>query len=145
MLDIHHQAHPDTHYKPGNSVSIGFTAHYQTMRARFGGHIVDGSAGENVIIEFPDEVWLDDLGERLLFENPETGESALLDVNRVAKPCRPFTHFAAESGSKSLPAEELKAALQFLSDGRRGFLLTLAAAQEQAFIRPGGQVFVVGK
>ena len=70
ILDIHHTAHPKTHFRAGNSVSIGFTAHYHAMRSRYGAHIVEGSAGENVIIDFPDEIWFDDLGKQLLFENP---------------------------------------------------------------------------
>ena len=131
--------------RPGNSVSIGFTAHYRAMRARFGEHIVDGSAGENVIIEFPDEVWLEDLGEQLLFENPETGETTLLEINRVAAPCEPFTHFVADRQHERLPADELKAALQFLGDGRRGFLLTLNGSQQTTFIQPGDRVYVVAE
>jgi hypothetical protein len=144
LLDIHHQAHPETHYKPGNSVSIGFSAHYHAMRERYGPHIVDGSAGENVIIEFADEVWLDDLGNQLLFENPENGRTALLDVNRFAAPCEPFAHFVTDSQPTSLPAGQLKEALQFLGNGRRGFLLSLTKAEERAYIQPGDMVFAVG-
>jgi hypothetical protein len=144
LLDIHHRAHPETHYKPGNSVSIGFTAHYQAMRGRFGPHIVDGSAGENVIIEFSEEVWLDDLGKQLLFENPRNGQTTMLDVNRFAAPCEPFTHFIADSQHTRLPADQLKAALQFLGNGRRGYLLSLNHAQERAYIQPGDRVYVIG-
>lgn len=144
LLDIHHRAHPDTHYKPGNSVSIGFTAHYRAMRSSFGPHIVDGSAGENVIIEFSEEIWLADLGKQLLFENPWSGQTALLDVNRFAAPCESFTHFIANCQHTRLPAEQLKTALKFLGNGRRGFLLSLAPTQESAFIQPGDRVFAAG-
>jgi MOSC domain-containing protein YiiM len=143
ILDVHHRDHPAGRHKPDNAVSISFSAHYREMQARFGAHMVDGSAGENILIDFKDEVWLDDLGKLLLFENPETGETALLAVNRIAAPCEPFTHFAADSQDRPLPSEELKEHLQFLGAGRRGFLLSLHPSQTQAFIRPGDQVFVL--
>jgi hypothetical protein len=143
ILDIHHSEHPNSRFKPGNSISIGFTSHYKAMRSRFGSHIVDGSGGENVIIEFPDEVWSNSLGQHLLFENPQTGAATLLDVDHVAKPCNPFIHFVAASPYSQLPPAKLKEVLLFLDRGRRGFLLTLNESQEKAFIHPGDEVFVV--
>ena len=46
VLDIHHLDHPDKAYDDDDLVSIGFTSHYDAMRARFGDHMVDGFAGE---------------------------------------------------------------------------------------------------
>ena len=143
ILDIHHKVHPNSHHRPGNQISIGFTAHYKAMRYRFGDHMVVGSAGENVIIKFSDEVWLDSLGKHLLFENPVSGGTTLLDVNGVATPCVPFSHFAAASPYTQLPSAKLKEVIRFLDHGRRGFLLSLNASQEKALIHPGDQVFVV--
>jgi hypothetical protein len=145
VLDVHHRSQPDSRYKPGNAVCIGFTAHYRAMRAQFGEHLVDGSAGENILIDFDEDVWLEDLGKLVQFENPETGETALLVVNRIAAPCEPFTHFAADSREQPLPAEELKSHLQFLGAGRRGFLLTLHPSQTEASIQPGDLVFTAGE
>jgi hypothetical protein len=34
-----------------NTISIGFTSHYAQMRARFGEHMQDGIAGENINID----------------------------------------------------------------------------------------------
>jgi hypothetical protein len=145
VLDVHHRSHADSRYKPGNAVSIGFTSHYRAMREQFGPHLVDGSAGENILIDFDQEVWLEDLGKLLLFENQVTGKSALLDVHRIAAPCEPFTHFAADSQERRLPMDELKSHLQFLGAGRRGFLLTLHPGQTEVFIQPGDQVFSAGE
>ena len=48
VLDIHHISHPDKAYDNDDLVCIGFTSHYEAMRARFGEHMVDGIAGENI-------------------------------------------------------------------------------------------------
>ena len=143
VLDIHHLDHPDKEYDDDDLVCIGFTSHYDKMRARFGDHMVYGSAGENIIIEFSDEVWLDDLGEKLSIENQDTGQMLFLEQVQVAAPCDEFSHFAAQKQEERLPASELKEILQFLSDGRRGFLLVLAQGQEDGFVRPGDKVYVV--
>jgi hypothetical protein len=145
MLDIHHISHPDKAYDEDDLVCIGFTAHYQAMRGRFGEHMVDGIAGENIIIEYPEEVWSEDLGQRIGIENTETGELALLDLLSYAEPCSEFSHFAAQSQKQKLPADRLKSILQFLGKGRRGFLLVLNKNQEQVFVRPGDKVFAVSK
>lgn len=143
VLDIHHLDHPDKEYDDDDLVCIGFSSHYDKMRERFGDHMVYGSAGENIIIEFSDEVWLDDLGEKLAFENQDTGQVLILEQIQVAAPCEEFSHFTAQKQEERLPANELKEILQFLSDGRRGFLLVLAKGQEDGSVRPGDKVYVV--
>jgi hypothetical protein len=143
VLDIHHLDHPDKAYDNNDLVCIGFTSHYEEMRARFGDHMVDGMAGENIIIEYEQEVWPEDLGQQITFENTNTGSRALLDVVSFAAPCEEFSHFAANSQHERLPAEKLKATLQFLDNGRRGYLLVLSDNQEPVTVRSGDRVFVV--
>jgi hypothetical protein len=144
VLDIHHIDHPNKAYDNDDLVSIGFTSHYEAMRARFGEHMVDGVAGENIIIEYEQEVWLEDLGQQIAIENSDTGRMVLLDVVSFAAPCEEFSHFAANSQHERLPVKKLKATLQFLGNGRRGFLLVLNDNQESATVRSGDKVFVVG-
>jgi len=144
VLDIHHIDHPDKAYGDDDLVSIGFTSHYQAMRDRFGGHMVDGTAGENIIIEFDKEIWVEDLGAQVAFESAETGKRTLLDVVSFAPPCEEFSHFTANSQDERLPADQLKATLQFLNHGRRGFLLLLNEDQEETIVRVGDKVFAVG-
>ena len=144
VLDIHHLDHPNKLYDGGDLICIGFTSHYEAMRARFGQHMIDGIAGENIIIEYDKEVWTEDLGQQIAIENIETGRMTLLDFVCFAAPCDEFSHFAAQSQDKRLPAAELKATLQFLNNGRRGFLLVLHDGQEAAIIRPGDRVFGIG-
>ena len=51
VLDQHHREHPHSKNRRGlNGVSIGFTAHYAAMRERFGEHLCDGIAGENIVV-----------------------------------------------------------------------------------------------
>jgi hypothetical protein len=113
------------------------------MRARFGEHMVDGSAGENIIIEYEQEIWPQDLGEGIAIENSETGLIAFLDLVRVAAPCHEFSHFAARSQDEKLPPEQLKSILQFLDKGRRGYLLVLSKDQDSITVQPGDKVFVI--
>jgi len=144
VLDIHHIDHPDKAYDNNDLICIGFTSHYDAMRARFGEHMVDGIAGENIIIEYEKEIWPEDLGSQIAIENKETGQKTLLDVVCFAAPCDEFSHFAAQSQHERLPAAKLKFTLKFLNNGRRGFLLVMSAGQESATVQPGDRVFRVG-
>ncbi len=143
VLDIHHLDHPDKAYDDDDLVCIGFTSHYAAMRDRFGDHMVDGIAGENIIIEYDQDVWETDIGKTLVIENAETGQKLILDLVCFAAPCDEFSHFAAQSQDKRLPAAELKSALKFLNKGRRGFLLVMQPGQEPATVQAGDLVFGV--
>jgi len=141
VLDIHHIDHPDKAYDPDDLVSIGFTAHYEAMRNEFGEHMVDGVAGENIIIDFPEEVWRADLGDRLGIENQETGEIARLEMVEPAAPCVEFSHFCAQRQYQEIATPRLREILRYLGKGRRGFLLLLDRAHGVVTVRPGDRVF----
>jgi hypothetical protein len=143
VLDIHHMAHPDKAYDNDDLVCIGFTSHYAAMRTRFGEHMLDGVAGENIIIEYVQEVWPEDLGQRIGIENQDTGSMGLFDLVHFAAPCEEFSHYVAQSQHQRLPTDELKSTLQFLGNGRRGFLLVLSGGQEAVTVQPGDRVFGV--
>jgi hypothetical protein len=143
VLDIHHINHPDKAYDNKDLVSIGFTSHYEAMRKRFGEHMVDGAAGENIIIEYAQEVWTDDIGQQIIIESVKTGKKSLFAVVRFVAPCDEFGHFVANKQDERLPAAELKTTLQFLNNGRRGFLLVLSEGQEAATVEPGDRIFGV--
>ena len=143
VLDIHHIDHPDKKYDNDDLVCIGFSSHYAAMRARFGEHMVDGVAGENIIIQAEKEIWPEELGQRIGFESSETGDITFLDVVKFAAPCEEFSHFVAQSQHQRLPAAELKATLQFLGNGRRGYLLVLSDGQEPVIVQPQDRVFVI--
>jgi hypothetical protein len=141
IVDIHHAAHPESKNSLGmNGISIGLTSHYRAMRDRYGAHLTDGCAGENILIE-GDQVWsLDQLGAALMIHRAD-GQIVMLDRLMVAAPCVEFSRFAYLSADP-LTADQLRAALQFLDGGMRGFYARLADGQPDAEIRAGDRVFV---
>lgn len=122
VVDIHHPSHPDTrNLERTNDLSVGFTAHYSAMRGQFGEHLVDGCAGENVLIEFGERLTLADIAGGLAIQPAAGGEPVRLRVVRHAPPCVEFSGYA----SRSREPEVIKGTLQFLDAGLRGFYCAL--------------------
>jgi hypothetical protein len=140
FIDVHHAEHPNSRYHGSNGVSIGFTSHYRQIRDKFGEHINDGCAGENILVETAQSFSLADLGEQLIIQNPKTGALVYLTALQVAAPCVEFSHYVANQVDP-LPPAEIKTILQFLDNGRRGFYTTLAAAGLPALIQVGDIVW----
>jgi hypothetical protein len=141
VLDIHHLDHPDKAYEEDDLVCVGFTAHYDAMRKEFGKHMVDGIAGENILVDFSDEVWPTDLGEQLEIENQDTGQIANLEVVEFASPCVEFGQFCARRQHEEIATPQMREILRFLGKGRRGFLLVLHQAHDIVTVRPGDRMF----
>jgi hypothetical protein len=141
IIDVHHAGHPETKQQRGlNGISIGFTSHYRAMRDRYGAHLDDGCAGENILIQ-SDQIWsIDDLGTALVIECAD-GQRVTLDGLIVAAPCVEFSRFAHLSADP-LTADQLRTTLQFLDGGIRGFYARLAPGQADAEIRAGDRVFL---
>ncbi|MFL5804795.1 MAG: MOSC domain-containing protein [Roseiflexaceae bacterium] len=141
VIDVHNADHPASKNQRGiNGISIGFTSHYQAMRERFGPHLTDGIAGENILVAADRAFALADVGARLAIQTAGGAVLYLADL-LVAAPCVEFSQFAA-SQAERLPPEALKATLQFLDDGRRGFYASLAGEPAEAIVRAGDRVFV---
>jgi hypothetical protein len=140
IIDVHHADHPASGYRGENGLSLGFTTHYQKMRTRFGPHLRDGIAGENILIEdVGREFRLDELAEGIAIKDA-TGQLVLLAEIEVATPCTPFSQFAA---GETLSKQGLKETLQFLHYGRRGFYATLAEKQQEAEVQAGYSVYAL--
>lgn len=123
LIDIHHAAHPDTRNRDRtNDLSVGFTSHYIAMRGRYGAHLVDGCAGENILIETAGRVTLADIAGGLVIQPAGGGRPVRLQVVRHDPPCREFSGYA----SRSTEPEVIKDTLQFLDDGLRGFYCALS-------------------
>lgn len=119
IVDVHHRSHPATKNEDGrHGVSVGFTAHYAAMQRRFGERITLGCAGENIIAQSEHVLTLEELHGGLCIVGGEGREVVRLSVLEVASPCRPFTGWALD---RTVEPEELKAGLQFLDEGMRGF------------------------
>lgn len=144
VLDIHHLDHPRTEYDNDDLVCVGFSAHYDAMRREFGEHMVDGITGENIIVEYPAEVWPEDLGGSLTVENQDTGQTTALNSVIFAEPCIEFSRFCLQRAYGHVPGPRLGAVLRFLGGGRRGFLLLIDPAREPITVRRGDRVFLYG-
>lgn len=141
ILDIHNSTHPESKNVDGvNGISLGFTSHYRAMRAKFGSHLWDGIAGENILVETEEEVVLETLGERVAVRDQESGALFYLEQLEVAAPCVEFSQFALNEQGP-VPAEMLSDALIFLNDGQRGFYATFTGEKPFA-LRAGDGIFV---
>jgi hypothetical protein len=140
LIDVHHARHPRTRHSGVNGLSIGFTGHYDQMRAYFGADLPDGVAGENILVEYADLVDLTALRPRLAIEDDFSGDRIYLTGIRVAAPCVEFTRFAA---GEDLDADAMKGALQFLDNGLRGFYVTLEPGQDTVIIHPGDRLYAL--
>jgi hypothetical protein len=123
VVDVHNRDHPDSRYRGENGVSVGFTAHYQLMRDRFGAHLADGIAGENVLVETDRPVHEADAARGLLVETAGGGK-VRLDAVMVAEPCVEFSRFALRHPDDAPSDEAVAEALRFLRGGMRGFYAT---------------------
>jgi hypothetical protein len=144
IVDIHHRDHAVSRFNgQDNGVSIGFTGHYEAMRSKFGEHVREGVAGENIIIESDHAYSLDELGQKIAFQNVVTGETFTCTITRTVAPCDEFSHFCASLDGQRLAPDVLKATLQFLDGGRRGFMIMPIENGVQPVVRAGDRVFVV--
>lgn len=139
IMDIHHRKHPQSKsWGDAAGISLGFTSHYERMRRRFGEHVRTGCAGENIIVATELEFVAADLGPRLELRRPDGSTVARLAKVMVAAPCEPFSRFA---GGPSQAPEELKATLQFLHHGTRGYYAVLDG--QTGAVQPGDVLFAV--
>jgi hypothetical protein len=120
VVDVHHRDHPDSRYRGENGVSVGFTAHYELMRDRFGAHLTDGIAGENVLVATDRPVHEMDVAQGLFVETSE-GRMVHLEEAVVAEPCVEFSRFALRHAEKAPSNDAVAEALRFLRGGMRGF------------------------
>ncbi len=120
VLDVHHADHPDSRNRRlANGLSLLPRASYAALRRRYGAHLVDGVAGESLLLD-TDGPWAEaDLAGTLLLE---TGEGDLLELADVAAapPCVEFSRFCL--GLPPGPVgPEVRQALDDLDGGARGF------------------------
>lgn len=121
LVDAHHADHPQSRYRGQNGISVGFLHFYEDMRATFGPHMVDGIAAENIIVRAREAMLPLSLGTEL-FIQCQTGTLVHLQEVMAAPPCVEFSRFAL---AREATPQEIKATLQYLDDGRRGYYATL--------------------
>lgn len=137
IIDVHNEAHPQTRYRGDNKISLGFLQNYERMRGRFGDHIKDGNAGENIIIDAEIDIVNLNYKRRFFLKH----DDVLIELKNVipAPPCRPFSVFCL-----IVPqcAEDIKGALQFLSNGTRGYYAEAILADDDFVVQAGDELLV---
>lgn len=136
LEDVHNEDHETSKFRGENGISIGFTSHYGSMRDRFGGHLTDGIAGENILIACDDLHSLHTLAPNLIAVNDDGGVE-LVEME-VATPCVEFSKFCMMFPNKRKPDRSVTEALQFLNNGVRGFY---ASARDPGTLRTGDLVY----
>jgi hypothetical protein len=125
--DVHNQTHPESKNRGGaNGISICFTSHYDAMRSRFGAHVTDGIAGENILVALHGSAGLlsaEELLGGIAIEAADGGTIRLEEVI-VAAPCVEFARYAMRFPTLARVDRTVTEAVQFLDDGMRGYYAT---------------------
>lgn len=125
VRDIHNRTHPASKNIRGvNGISFGFTSHYAAMRSRFGPHLIDGIAGENVLIGSDQRYDLAAVSDGVFIQSDDGGMTRLQRI-LIAEPCLEFSRYAERLPTTAPPDGDVKEALQFLRFGMRGFYASL--------------------
>ena len=139
IVDVHHSEHPASKNRGGeNGISLGFTGHYREMRQRFGHHLADGIAGENILIA-ADRQFQEELAGGVVVEGT-CGRRLELRPVIVAAPCVEFSRYALKFPDGTRPDATVTEALRFLDAGMRGFYATYEG--EPAVVELGARVFL---
>jgi hypothetical protein len=140
IVDVHHHDHPASKNRGGeNGISLGFTPHYLAMRQRFGPHLADGIAGENILIAVDQRFQEEDLASGVVIEGADGRRLELRQVI-VAAPCVEFSRYALKFPDGARPDATVTEALRFLDAGMRGFYATYAG--EPAVVAVGARVLL---
>lgn len=120
ILDVHHRRHPQSRDRRGRAgVSLMAVADHAVLRARYGDHLVDGSAGCTLLLDTPGGLAGLDLGGGLEVHTA-AGVIALTGVV-VADPCVEFSRFCLGESVSALVSPSVRQALADLDGGQRGF------------------------
>jgi hypothetical protein len=131
ILDVHHADHPDSrNVKLLNGLSIMTRSRYVALRARYGAHLVDGIAGESLLL---DTDHLDDLSGQVVLT---TDDGTIALTAEPAPPCVEFTRFVLGRGAGDVGVEVMTT-LEELGGGARGYYLRTDGT---ATIRVGAQI-----
>ena len=141
VADVHNRDHPSSKNRGGNGVSVLFTGHYAAMREGFGPHLLDGIAGENILVACEQLVGEEDLAAGLIVETGD-GQRVILRRLVVAAPCVEFARHALRFPDDARPDLTVTEAVLFLNDGMRGYYA--AYDGPPTVIRVGDKVYVPG-
>jgi hypothetical protein len=143
VIDVHNREHPQSRHGSGNGISLGFTSHYAHLRSRLGARMVDGIAGENILVQTEREFRRADLPAALAIESADG--LVRLEGARVIEPCVEFSRYALgyigpPDRDLTQPDPAVAPTLQFLRFGTRGYCATYTAGP--AVVKLGDRLLV---
>ncbi len=138
VLDVHHQHHPQSRDRRGDAgiVFMG-TGDYVALRKRYGDHLVNGIAGETLLLDAPDGLAgrsLPPAATVLTAEGP-----LLLSGVRAADPCVEFSRYCLRQEPAADVSGDVQWTLAMLDGGARGYRCSAAS---QGPIRVGDFVVI---
>lgn len=137
VVDVHHADHPDSRNRRlANGISLLPRAHYVFLRERFGAHVVDGVAGESVLLDAATPWDAAGPAGTLLVETTDGEHLELADAVGIP-PCIEFSRWCLRRPVGPVD-DEVRATMQLLDDGARGYY---AAPQGSARIETGARLF----
>ncbi len=142
LADVHHCDHPQSQHVVKNAVSMGFTANYARMRERFGDHVVDGCAGENILIQTTEPIDLYAIERGVAIHCAVDDAELWLQNVQIALPCLEFSRYALCRPRAEEDSVDVRETLQFLSSGTRGYYTVPANHHGPITVSLGDRVFV---
>lgn len=120
ILDVHHRDHPQTRDPKGRAgVLFMGTGDYAALRRRYGDHVVDGIAGETMLLDAPQGLASLTLPSVVTVSTAD-GPVELRDV-READPCVEFSRFCLRQEPAPTVDDAVRQALVDLDHGARGY------------------------
>jgi len=139
-IDVHHQDHPQSRDRKGRGgISVLGTGDYIRLRERYGPHLLDGVAGESVLVDAPGGLAQADFPTAFSIRTP----SGMINfhLGRVADPCVEFSRFCLREPGSTEVSDAVRKALIDLDDGHRGYR---AAATGSGLITVGDLLSLPG-
>ncbi len=151
-VDVHNRTHPASRDRKGRAgISIMTTGDYLALRERYGDHLVDGIAGESILLDYRPGLARRRMPATMTLQSGGNGagpdaqgagagdRSVLLTGVHIAEPCVEFTRFCLRLPASDQVGDDVRAGLDDLSGGARGYKMVAAAP---ARIRVGDLLLV---
>jgi len=138
IIDVHHRDHPRTRDAKGLAgVLVMATGDYVALRKRYGDHLVDGIAGESILVDHEPGLAERELPE-VLYLQTSSGTVELQQV-RPADPCVEFSRFCLGRPPSKIVDQRIREMLIELDGGARGYR---AVAAGPATVRVGDTLLI---
>ena len=120
VLDVHHRDHPESRDRKGKAgILFMGSGDYVALRERYGDHVVDGIAGETVLLDAPDGL----AGGGLPATVTVLTAGGPLDLHgvRTAAPCIELSRFCLRQDVSAVVDDAVRKTMLDLDGGARGY------------------------